>query len=106
MQGSIPSDLTDTLTTTLALLSAPRDLAIYHRLAQCVSAFDKDGDPAVELIEKPPSRFAVLLSRALADIPRITLVVSSIVTTIAILIALILALRHRMNVDELLRYLR
>ena len=91
---------------TVALLSARGDPVIYHRLAQRVSAFDKDGDPAVELIEKPPGRFATFANRALAGIPQMRLIITSIAAMIVFVIAIILTLRHRMSIDELLRYLR
>jgi hypothetical protein len=106
LQRSVPSELRDTLTMTLSLLSAEHGPDLYHCLAEVVSAFDGKGLPAVELIEKPPGWLAVLASSALATIPRIALVVTSIAATVAIVIATTLTILHRMNIEQLLRFLR
>ena len=104
--GSIPAELVDTLTMTVALLTAPRDQDIYHSLGEKVSAFGKDGEPAVELMDKPPGRLAILASRTVTSVPRIGLVITSIAGIAVILTAIILTLLHKMNVHELLSYLQ
>ena len=106
LQGSVPDGLRETLVMTLALLSVRRDPDLYHSLAQRVAAFDSDGLPAVELIEKPPSWMSILAARTLASIPRITVAVIGMAAIVAIIIASILTILHRMNLEELLRYLR
>jgi len=106
LTAAIPTDLADTLAITLALLSARHDLTVYERLARMVSAFDEDGGPAVDLIEKPPGRFRIFASRALTGIRGMAVVLTSIATMAAIVLALLLFLRHKMNVNELLPYLR
>ena len=106
LQASVPDDLRETLVMTLALLSVRRDPDLYHRLAQRVAAFDSDGLPAVELTENPPGWISILAARTLATIPRITVAVIGMAAIAAIIIASILTILHRMNLEELLRYLR
>lgn len=91
---------------TVVLLSAPRDPAAYQRLAQHLSAFDKDGNPAVELDEKPPGRLAILAGQATTSIQRTSVVIVSMATIVALLLAAALALLGRINLHMLLGYLR
>jgi hypothetical protein len=102
----IPEDLTELLKTTLALFAAHRDQTAYQRLAEQAAAFDEHGDPAVDLIGNPPSRFVAFASRTVTSIPKIAIVITSIATITAIIIAVTLALLHRMNITDLLQYLK
>jgi hypothetical protein len=106
LQGIIPDDLTEMLGTTLALLGADDEQSVYHRLAHQISAFDEHGNPAVEVIERPPGRVAHLMSFTVTGIPKLALVITSIAGVAAISIAVALVFLHRMNVSELLHYLR
>jgi hypothetical protein len=102
----IPHDLTELLSMTLSMLGTHYDEAVYHCLIQQVSAFDERGNPTVDAIERPPSRAVRLMSFTTSGIPKIALVVTSIAAIAAISMAVALALLHRMNLNELLRYLR
>jgi hypothetical protein len=106
LQASIPDDLTELLGMTLALFGAHYDPSVYKRLVQRVSAFDEHGDANVDMLEKPPGRIAHFLNLTVSGIPKITLVVASIATVAAIIIALVLFILHRMNINDLLHYLR
>ena len=106
LQTSIPDDLTELLGMTLALFGAHHDQSVYDRLAQRVSAFDEHGDADVNVLEKPPGWIAHFLSRTASGIPKMALAVASIATVAAIIIALVLFILHRMNVNDLLHYLR
>jgi hypothetical protein len=106
LQTSIPDDLTEILGMTLALFGAHHDQSVYDRLARRVSAFDEHGAANVDVLEKPPGRIAHFVSRTASGIPKMALAVASIATVTAIIIALILFILHRMNVNDLLHYLR
>ena len=90
----------------IAVLLGPRALTVYHQLDERVTAFDQQGDPAVELISKPPSRLAVLADRTTASIQRINAVTVSIATIAALLLAVILAALGRINLSALVEHLR
>jgi hypothetical protein len=106
LRDCIPDDIREILTMTLGMFSAQYDWSSYHSLAQRISAFNMNGDPAVELIGKPRSRIASFASGMITGIPRIAIAITSLTAISAIIAAIILALLHRMNSNELLHYLR
>jgi hypothetical protein len=106
LHGLIPDDLIEMLETSLALFAAYHDQAVYQRLAKQVAAFDQHGDPAVQPTDKLPGKLATLASRTAAGIPKMTAVIISIAAVVAIITAVVLALLHRMNSNDLLHYLR
>lgn len=102
----IPDDLVKTLTMTLMLFGGRHDRLIYQGLAEQVSAFDQHGNPAVDVVEKPPSRITSFISRTAASVPKIAIVVTSIAAVAAIITALALVALHRMGVNDLLNTLK
>lgn len=106
LKGLIPDDLIEMLKTSLALFAAHHDQAVYQHLAKQVAAFDQRGDPTVQPTDKLPGKLATLASRTAAGIPKMAAVITTIAIAVAIIAAVILALLHRMNSNDLLHYLR
>ena len=106
LRGPMPGDLTEMLETTLAVLGISQDQDVYDRLAKQADAFDEHGEPTVELTGKPPGRLATFASRIADSVPKIALVITSIAAVAVIITALILDALHRMNVTQLLSYLK
>jgi hypothetical protein len=107
LDGTLPDDLINTLDMTLAMLATLRadgDKEIYHRLAQQVSAFDKNGEPAVGITERSPGRVAHFANRAMTGVSKVSLIFKSIAAIVVIIAALLLYLNHRENFIAFLHF--
>jgi hypothetical protein len=71
-----------------------------------IPAFDHDGQPAVELENKPPARITVAVSRATAGINGLAAILTSIAGISGTVITLILLARHGINIIEFLGFTR
>jgi hypothetical protein len=106
LHDALDDDMKDLLATMLMLFGERGDLTVYSRLAQQASAFSADGNPAVEVTRKPPGRLARLTGQMFAGIPKMSLTIASIATMAAIILAVVLALLHRVPTISLIQYLK
>jgi hypothetical protein len=91
--SSLSSDLLDSLAQTFALLVAPHNPADVQDLAKRVCAFDHQGNPVLESIEKPPGRASQIVKGAIEQTQTTYIFLKSL-AWIAAFIVLILLLTH------------
>jgi hypothetical protein len=105
LQESIPNDLMDILSMTLVLLCQSKPSEVYQHLAQQVTAFDQNGAPAVDLENGAQSKIVTFSSRATAGLRGAASLIVALATSIAIIIVCVLYIRHRIDMNGVLRYL-
>jgi hypothetical protein len=104
--GSIPDDLSDNLAGTLALLLRPNDSNETQILGQRMCAFDNQGDPMVELMEKPPGRLSIFVGQAADKTQKTSSFLKSLAwITGMIVIVIVLLVTHGHNaISQFMRY--
>jgi hypothetical protein len=102
----MPVGVVETLTNVATLLHSSRDPKLCQDIASQVSAFDEVGHPVVEVAGRPPGRIRGFLARTATSIKGIAAVMASGATIFAVVVAIILSLLGRIDIDTLLGHLR
>jgi hypothetical protein len=105
LRESIPTELMNTLSMTLAMLCQSKPSAVYRHLARQVSAFDQNGDPAVDLERGTQNRIVAFANRTTAGLKGAASLIVALGTSILIIVLCILYIRHRIGTNGVLRYL-
>jgi hypothetical protein len=100
--ATIPDDLRELLQSVFLLLAAPKDAGFYQALLKLTKAFDSEGQPVVEIDERPPSRIARVVSRGAAGLTGISAALAALATISVIVIAWALFVMHRMNIGDVI----
>jgi hypothetical protein len=101
----LPDDLRETLSMVVAVLCGSADLVVFNALAQQVAAFDDDGKPSANLYVKPPGRLAAFYSRATSTVTGITAIVAALTGIAVPMIAVVLIVLGRLDIEGLLGHL-
>jgi hypothetical protein len=102
---TIPEDVLDVLRSVVMILVAPGEGDGRQALLQHVKAFDGDGNPAVNLEGRPPSRVVVAAHRAATAIAAIQPPIVNLASIAVICTALALFILHKLNIIDTLHFL-
>jgi hypothetical protein len=106
LDGSIPDDLSQVLQSVALMLAMPKEAAGRQLLLRHVQAFDPDGNPSIELEARPPGRLAAAGSRIAQAIAAVVAPVTNLATLAAIIGVLALLALHRLDITDVLHFLR
>jgi len=106
LDGSIPDDLSQVLQSVALMLAMPKQAAGRQPLLRHAQAFDPDGNPSIELEARPPGRLAAAGSRVAQAIAAVVAPVTNLATLAAIIGALALLVLHRLDITDVLHFLR
>lgn len=83
----------------------PAAPASFEQLSRRVSAFDGDGNPAVEPTKRTPGRIAIAASRATEGVKGMAAIITAIVLILGFVIAWALFAFHKMNIADVLSHM-
>lgn len=106
LSSEMPTHIVDTLTNVAVLLGSSRDPDLCQNIASQLFAFDESGHPAIEVTIRPPGRIHSFFVRTGTSIKGIAAVMASGATIFTVVVAMILSLLGRIDINTLLGHLR
>lgn len=104
LQETLPDDFVNVLDMTLVMLCQSESPEAYRQVAERVAAFDENGSP-LATPEKGNLRIVALAGSVTAVLRGASALIVGLATSVAILIICVLYIRHRIDLNSVLKYL-